>query len=37
MKLFWTPKTRSMRIIGIPGGRCMTRDAFQRALAVAGV
>jgi hypothetical protein len=36
MKLFRTPKTRSMYIIGIPDGRCVAREAFQRALAVAG-
>ena len=36
MKLVWTPKTRVMRIIGIPFGRWVDRDAFQRSLAVAG-
>ena len=36
MKLFWTPKTRSMRIIWILGERCVAREAFQRALAVSG-
>jgi len=36
MKLFWMPTMRSMRIIGIPGGRWFAHDAFQRELAAAG-